>query len=161
MNDEDNLVFQIILNWNETSKQEVYKWIYRLKYGLNPHQHPARLTLPASSPLRVLNGTPGYVNIIDALGAWQLVRELKEATGAASATSFKHASPAGAAISGNPSETYLASQFLSRRELSPVASAYVRARGGDRMCSFGDCAAVSEVVDRSLGGCIETGSIGT
>ncbi len=126
-----------------------------LKYGLNPHQHPARLTLPASSPLRVLNGTPGYVNIIDALGAWQLVRELKEATGAASATSFKHASPAGAAIAGNPGETYLASQFLSRRGLSPVASAYVRARGGDRMCSFGDCAAVSEVVDQSLAGVLK------
>ena len=91
-----------------------------LKYGLNPHQHPARLTLPASSPLRVLNGTPGYVNIIDALGAWQLVREMKEATGAASATSFKHASPAGAAIAGNPSETYLASQFLSRRGFPPL-----------------------------------------
>ena len=126
-----------------------------LKYGLNPHQHPARLTLPASSPLRVLNGTPGYVNIIDAIGAWQLVRELKEATGLASAASFKHASPAGAAIAGNLSETYLASQFLSRRGLSPVASAYVRARGGDRMCSFGDCAAVSEVVDRSLAGVLK------
>ena len=126
-----------------------------LKYGLNPHQHPARLTLPASSPLRVLNGTPGYVNIIDALGAWQLVREMKEATGAASATSFKHASPAGAAIAGNPGDTYLDSQFLSRRGLSPVASAYVRARGGDRMCSFGDCAAVSEVVDRSLAGVLK------
>ncbi len=126
-----------------------------LKYGLNPHQHPARLTLPASSTLRVLNGTPGYVNIVDALGAWQLVRELKEATGVASAASFKHASPAGAAIAGNLGETYLASQFLSRRGLSPVASAYVRARGGDRMCSFGDCAAVSEVVDRSLAGVLK------
>ena len=126
-----------------------------LKYGLNPHQHPARLTLPASSTLRVLNGTPGYVNIVDAMGAWQLVRELKEATGVASAASFKHASPAGAAIAGNLGETYLASQFLSRRGLSPVASAYVRARGGDRMCSFGDCAAVSEVVDRSLAGVLK------
>ena len=126
-----------------------------LKYGLNPHQHPARLTLPASSTLRVLNGTPGYVNIVDAMGAWQLVRELKEATGVASAASFKHASPAGAAIAGNIGETYLASQFLSRRGLSPVASAYVRARGGDRMCSFGDCAAVSEVVDRSLAGVLK------
>ena len=121
-----------------------------LKYGLNPHQHPAKLTLPSPSPLRVLNGTPGYVNIIDAIGAWQLVRELKEATGLASAASFKHASPAGAAIAGNLSETYLASQFLARKELSPVATAYVRARGGDRMCSFGDAAAVSEVVERSL-----------
>ena len=126
-----------------------------LKYGLNPHQHPARLTLPSPSPLRVLNGTPGYVNIIDAMGAWQLVRELKKATGTASAASFKHASPAGAAIAGNLSETYLASQFLARKEFSTVASAYVRARGGDHMCSFGDCAAVSEVVDRSLAGVLK------
>ena len=121
-----------------------------LKYGLNPHQHPARLTLPPASPLRVLNGTPGYVNIIDAMGAWQLARELKRATGLAGAASFKHASPAGAAIAADLDETYLASQFLTGQELSPAAAAYVRARGGDRMCSFGDAAAVSEVVDRSL-----------
>ena len=121
-----------------------------LKYGLNPHQRPARLTLPAASPLRVLNGTPGYVNIIDALGAWQLARELKRATGLAGAASFKHASPAGAAIAADLDETYLASQFLTGKAFSPVAAAYVRARGGDRMCSFGDAAAVSEVVDRSL-----------
>lgn len=121
-----------------------------LKYGLNPHQRPARLTLPAASPLRVLNGTPGYVNIIDALGAWQLARELKRATGLAGAASFKHASPAGAAIAADLDETYLASQFLTGKAFSPVAVAYVRARGGDRMCSFGDAAAVSEVVDRSL-----------
>lgn len=121
-----------------------------LKYGLNPHQRPARLTLPAASPLRVLNGTPGYVNIIDALGAWQLARELKRATGLAGAASFKHASPAGAAIAADLDETYLASQFLAGKAFSPVAAAYVRARGGDRMCSFGDAAAVSEVVDRSL-----------
>ncbi len=121
-----------------------------LKYGLNPHQHPARVTLPSASPLRVLNGTPGYVNVIDAMGAWQLARELKRATGLAGAASFKHASPAGAAIAANLEETYLASQFLTAKELSPVATAYVRARGGDRMCSFGDAAAVSEVVDRSL-----------
>ncbi len=121
-----------------------------LKYGLNPHQHPAKLTLPSSLPLRVLNGTPGFVNIIDALGAWQLARELKEATGLAGAASFKHASPAGAAIAGDLSDTYLASQFLAGKALSPVAAAYVRARGGDRMCSFGDAVAVSEVVDRTL-----------
>lgn len=121
-----------------------------LKYGLNPHQHPARLTLPSTSPLRVLNGTPGYVNIVDALGAWQLARELKRATGVAGAASFKHASPAGAAIAADLDETYLASQFLANKAFSPVAAAYVRARGGDRMCSFGDAAAVSEVVDRSL-----------
>ncbi len=121
-----------------------------LKYGLNPHQHPAKVTLPPAAPLRVLNGTPGYVNIIDAMGAWQLARELKRATGLVAAASFKHASPAGAAIAADLDETYLASQFLAGKELSPVATAYVRARGGDRMCSFGDAAAVSEVVDRSL-----------
>lgn len=121
-----------------------------LKYGLNPHQHPARVILPPNSPLRVLNGTPGYVNLIDAMGAWQLARELKQATGAAAAASFKHASPAGAAITAELGDTYLASQFLAAKEYSPGAAAYIRARGGDRMCSFGDAAAVSEVVDRSL-----------
>ena len=121
-----------------------------LKYGLNPHQYPAQLTITDSAPLRVKNGTPGYVNIIDAIGAWQLVQELKKTTGSPSAASFKHASPAGAAIAGNLSETYLASQFLPREELSPLATAYVRARGGDRMCSFGDCVAVSDVVDHTL-----------
>ncbi len=121
-----------------------------LKYGLNPHQNPARVTLPPESPLRVLNGTPGYVNIIDAMGAWQLARELKQSTGVAGAASFKHASPAGAAIAAELGETYLASQFLASKDYSPGAAAYIRARGGDRMCSFGDAAAVSEVVDRSL-----------
>ncbi|MYA76747.1 MAG: phosphoribosylaminoimidazolecarboxamide formyltransferase [Gemmatimonadetes bacterium] len=121
-----------------------------LKYGLNPHQHPARVTLPPESPLRVRNGTPGYVNIIDAVGAWQLARELKQATGVAGAASFKHASPAGAAIAADLGDTYLASQFLTAKAYSPGAAAYIRARGGDRMCSFGDAAAVSEVVDRSL-----------
>lgn len=121
-----------------------------LKYGLNPHQYPARVTLPPASPLRVLNGTPGYVNIIDAMGAWQLARELKRATGAAAAASFKHASPAGAAIASDLSASFLASQFLAGKEYSPAAAAYIRARGGDRMCSFGDAAAVSDVVDRSL-----------
>ncbi len=121
-----------------------------LKYGLNPHQHPARVTLPFESPLRVLNGMPGYVNIIDAMGAWQLARELKQATGVAGAASFKHASPAGAAIAADLGDTYLASQFLTAKAYSPGAAAYIRARGGDRMCSFGDAAAVSEVVDRSL-----------
>ena len=121
-----------------------------LKYGLNPHQVPASLTLPDPSPLRILNGTPGYVNIIDAMGAWQLARELKQATGVAGAASFKHASPAGAAIAAELGENYLASQFLAGKAYSPGAAAYIRARGGDRMCSFGDAAAVSEVVDRTL-----------
>ncbi len=121
-----------------------------LKYGLNPHQHPARLVLPDPSPLKVLNGQPGYINLLDALGAFQLARELKAATGIPGAASFKHTSPAGAAIAKPLTETYLTSQFLNKKDLSPVATAYLRARGGDRMSSFGDVAAVSDIVDVSL-----------
>ena len=121
-----------------------------LKYGLNPHQHPARLVLPDPSPLKVLNGQPGYINLLDALGAYQLARELKAATGVPGAASFKHTSPAGAAIAKPLTETYLTSQFLNKKDLSPVATAYLRARGGDRMSSFGDVAAVSDIVDVPL-----------
>ena len=127
-----------------------------LKYGCNPHQLPASLELPEQAGFKVLNGTPSYINILDALGAWQLARELKIATGKPGAASFKHTSPAGAAVSGPLSETYCASQFLSVGELSPVANAYIRARGGDRMCSFGDVAAVSDVVDLSLAKVLKT-----
>lgn len=122
----------------------------KLKYGCNPHQVPAGLVVPEKSGFLILNGTPSYINILDALGAWQLARELRIATGKPGAASFKHTSPAGAAVSGPLSDTYLASQFLAKADLSPVANAYVRARGGDRMCSFGDVAAVSDVVDVSL-----------
>jgi AICAR transformylase/IMP cyclohydrolase PurH len=121
-----------------------------LKYGCNPHQTPAALRLPDPSPLRVLNGNPSYINILDALGAWQLARELKAATGVAGAASFKHTSPAGAAIDRPLTDAFRKSQFLPEAELSPVARAYVRARGGDRMSSFGDVVGVSEVVDSSL-----------
>lgn len=121
-----------------------------LKYGCNPHQVPAGVKVPEESGFQVLSGRPGYINFLDALGAWQLVRELKAATGKPGAASFKHVSPAGAAVSGELSETYRASQFLGDADLSPVATAYARARGGDRMCSFGDAAAVSDVVDLSL-----------
>ena len=121
-----------------------------LKYGCNPHQTPAGVKVPEASGFRVLSGRPSYINFLDALGAWQLVRELKAATGKPAAASFKHTSPAGAAVAGSLSDTYKASQFLAGGELSPVANAYVRARGGDRMCSFGDVAAVSDVVDLSL-----------
>lgn len=121
-----------------------------LKYGCNPHQTPAGVTVPEEAGLRVLSGRPGYINLLDALGAWQLVRELKEATGKPAAASFKHVSPAGAAVAGELSAPYRASQFLGDEEYSPLATAYVRARGGDRMCSFGDVAAVSDVVDLSL-----------
>jgi AICAR transformylase/IMP cyclohydrolase PurH len=121
-----------------------------LKYGCNPHQKPAGVTVPAEAGFEVLSGRPGYINFLDALGAWQLVRELKAATGKPGAASFKHVSPAGAAVAGPLSETYRASQFLGDADYSPVATAYARARGGDRMCSFGDVAAVSDVVDMSL-----------
>ena len=121
-----------------------------LKYGVNPHQHPAKLVLPDPSPLKILNGQPGYINLLDAFGAYQLARELKAATGVPGAASFKHTSPAGAAIAKPLTETYLTSQFLNKKDLSPVATAYLRARGGDRMSSFGDVAAVSDIVDVPL-----------
>ncbi|HOM82612.1 MAG TPA: phosphoribosylaminoimidazolecarboxamide formyltransferase [Armatimonadota bacterium] len=122
-----------------------------LRYGLNPHQRQARLVFDGEgTPLRVLNGAPSYINILDALGAWQLARELKQVAGVPGAASFKHVSPAGAAIARPLSPEFRASQMLPDEELSPVAQAYARARGGDRMCSFGDFAAVSDVVDVSL-----------
>lgn len=120
-----------------------------LKYGINPHQAHAVVSHPGE-PLKVLNGNPGYINLLDALTAWQLVIEMRAATGKASAASFKHVSPAGAATEKPLSDDYLASQFLPKRDYSPVATAYARARGGDRMCSFGDAVAVSEIVDGSL-----------
>ena len=123
----------------------------KLKYGCNPHQAVARLVMDVPKPpLRVLNGTPSAVNILDALGAWQLARELKEATGLPGAASFKHVSPAGAAVARPLSEAFRASQMIGQTGLSPVATAYARARGGDRMCSFGDCAALSDPADADI-----------
>ena len=122
----------------------------KLKYGLNPHQGRARVVMEKDAPLQVLNGTPSYINVLDALSAWQLVRDLKAATGKAAAASFKHVSPAGAAVARQLSEAFRRSQFLPEEELSPVAQAYARARGGDRLSSFGDFVAVSETVDASL-----------
>ena len=125
--------------------------IVELKYGCNPHQKPARLIIEGeAAPFQVLNGTPGYINILDAIGAWQLVRELKFATGLPGAASFKHVSPAGAAIARPLTAEFQQAQMLPEIELSPVATAYARARGGDRMSSFGDVAAVSDIVDVSL-----------
>lgn len=121
-----------------------------LKYGCNPHQKPARLVLPEPSPLKILNGKPGYINLLDALGAWQLVRELRLATGQPGAASFKHTSPAGAAIARPLSAAFIEAHMLPGDDLSPVATAYARARGGDRVSSFGDVAAVSDRVDLSL-----------
>ncbi len=122
----------------------------KLKYGLNPHQGQARVVMDKGAPLQVLNGNPSYINVLDALSAWQLVRDLKAATGKAAAASFKHVSPAGAAVARPLSDSFRRSQFLPEEELSPVAQAYARARGGDRLSSFGDFVAVSETVDASL-----------
>ena len=121
-----------------------------LRYGCNPHQRFARLVIDDAAPLRVLNGAPGYINMLDALGAWQLARELKEATGLPGAASFKHVSPAGAAVAAPLNDAFRRSQMIPEGDLSPVATAYARARGGDRMCSFGDVAAVSDEVDADL-----------
>jgi len=122
-----------------------------LRYGSNPHQKQARVVFEGGEPLRVLNGAASFINILDALGAWPLAKELKEATGKPGAASFKHVSPAGAAIAKPLDEAVRKSQFIPEgEELSPVATAYARARGGDRMCSFGDFAAVSDTVDVPL-----------
>ncbi len=124
----------------------------KLKYGANPHQEFARLLVEREpSPLAILNGKPGFINLLDAFGAWQLARELRAATGKPGAASFKHVSPAGAAIARPLDEVFARSQFISDPSaLSPVATAYARARGGDRLSSFGDFAAISDVCDVSL-----------
>ncbi len=121
-----------------------------LKYGCNPNQKPARIFMPDGSdlPVEVLNGRPGFINFLDALNSWQLVKELKEATGLPAAASFKHVSPAGAAVGKPLSKTDRAMYFVDPdEELSPIASAYIRARGADRLCSYGDWAALSEECD--------------
>jgi phosphoribosylaminoimidazolecarboxamide formyltransferase/IMP cyclohydrolase/phosphoribosylaminoimidazolecarboxamide formyltransferase len=120
-----------------------------LKYGLNPQQKPASLRAKQGElPLQVLNGTPGYINLLDALNAWQLVRELRAVTGLPAATSFKHVSPAGAALGLPLTDTLRRSLFAEGFELSPLAAAYVRARGADRVSSYGDFIALSDVCDR-------------
>ena len=121
-----------------------------LKYGCNPNQKPARVFMKQGElPIRVLNGRPGYINLLDALNGWQLVRELKKATGLPAATSFKHVSPAGAAVGLPLTETLEKVYFIGGAELSPLACAYVRARGADRMSSFGDWISLSDVCDAS------------
>lgn len=122
----------------------------QLKYGCNPNQKPSRIFMEDGSdlPVKVLNGKPGYINFLDAFNGWQLVKELKEATGLPAATSFKHVSPAGAAV-GKPLTDTLAKIYWvdDLGELSPLACAYARARGADRMSSFGDFIALSDVCD--------------
>jgi len=120
-----------------------------LKYGCNPNQKPSRIFMETDQelPIQVLNGRPGYINLLDAFNSWQLVCELKRATGLPAATSFKHVSPAGAAVGLPLSETLKKIYFTDDYELTPLASAYVRARGADRMSSFGDFIALSDVCD--------------
>ena len=121
-----------------------------LKYGCNPNQKPARIFMKEGElPVTVLNGKPGYINFLDALNSWQLVRELKQATGLPAAASFKHVSPAGAALGLPLDDTLKRMYFCEGLELSPLACAYARARGADRMSSFGDWIALSDVCDES------------
>ena len=130
----------------------------QLKYGCNPNQKPSRIYMADGSdlPVEVLNGKPGYINFLDAFNGWQLVKELKEATGLPAATSFKHVSPAGAAV-GLPLDDTLAKIYWvdDLGELSPLACAYARARGADRMSSFGDFIALSDVCDKDTANLIK------
>ena len=121
-----------------------------LKYGCNPNQKPSRIFMKDGSelPIKILSGKPGYINFMDAFNSWQLVKELKQATGLPSAASFKHVSPAGAAVGLPLSDVDRQIYFVDKdAELSPIACAYIRARGADRLCSYGDWAALSDVCD--------------
>jgi len=119
-----------------------------LKYGCNPNQKPACVFMKEGElPFTVLNGKPGYINLLDAMNSWQLVQELKEATGLPAAASFKHVSPAGAAVAAPLSDLLQKVYFVEGVELSPIATAYIRARGADRMSSYGDFVALSDECD--------------
>ena len=123
-----------------------------LKYGCNPNQKPSRIYMEEGQlPIEVLGGRPGYINFLDALNGWQLVKELKEATGLAAAASFKHVSPAGAAVGQPLSDTLRKIYFVDDVQipLSPIATAYARARGADRMSSYGDFIALSDICDEA------------
>lgn len=123
----------------------------KLKYGCNPNQIPARIFMESGAdlPITVLNGRPGYINFLDAFNSWQLVRELRRATGLPAAASFKHVSPAGAAVGLPLTDTLKKIYSVEGMELSPLACAYARARGADRMSSFGDFVALSDVCDKA------------
>ena len=123
----------------------------QLKYGCNPNQKPSRIFMEGGEdlPIEILNGRPGYINLMDAFNSWQLVRELRSATGLPSAASFKHVSPSGAAVGLPLSDVLRDIYFADGAELSPVACAYARARGADRLCSYGDWAALSDTCDES------------
>jgi len=119
-----------------------------LRYGCNPHQVPARIySKKGALPFNILNGSPGYINMLDTLNSWQLVRELKQVLNLPAAASFKHVSPAGAAIGIPLTDALKKSYFVDDLEMSPLSTAYARARGADRVSSYGDCIALSETVD--------------
>ena len=122
-----------------------------LKYGCNPNQKPSKIFMSDGGelPIKVLNGKPGYINFLDAFNSWQLVSELKRATGWPSAASFKHVSPAGAAVATELSDTLKKIYFVDDLELTPIASAYAKARGADRMSSYGDWVALSDICDEA------------
>ena len=125
---------------------------FELKYGCNPNQKPSKIYMADGSdlPITILNGRPGYINVLDALNSWQLVKELKQATGLVAVTSFKHVSPTSAAVGIPLPEALKKACFvddLPELDASPLACAYARARGTDRMCSFGDWVALSDVCD--------------
>ncbi|MGN1164390.1 MAG: phosphoribosylaminoimidazolecarboxamide formyltransferase [Candidatus Ornithospirochaeta sp.] len=151
--DKDNRI-SLYISWGD--KEEVInareggiKETITLKYGLNPNQKNASISTEGHLPLRVLNGRPGYINFLDALNGWQLVKELKKATSLPAAASFKHVSPAGAAVAVPLSEEEKKMFFVSpKAKLSPLSTAYIRARGADRMSSFGDFIALSDVCDK-------------
>ena len=120
----------------------------KLKYGCNPNQKQARIfSKDGELPIKILNGSAGYINLLDALNSWQLVKELKTATGLAAAASFKHVSPAGAAVAVPLSKSLKKAYFIDDVNLSDIATAYVRARGADRMSSYGDFVALSDECD--------------
>ena len=122
--------------------------VFDMRYGCNPHQTPARIYREGGPlPFTVLNGAPGYINLLDALNSWQLVRELKQVLNLPAAASFKHVSPAGAAVAVPISEPLKKAYFVNDLDLSPIATAYARARGADRLSSYGDWAALSDTVD--------------
>jgi len=133
---------------------------FELKYGCNPNQKPAKIYMKDGSelPIKVVNGRPGFINFLDAFNSWQLVKELKEATGLPSAASFKHVSPAGAAVGLPLTDVDKHIYFVDKdAKLSPIACAYIRARGADRLCSFGDWAALSDVCDGATAAYIAKG----
>ncbi len=147
---------QKMINFVAAYKPTIYHISYMkelaLKYGCNPNQKPSRIYMEEGElPIKVLSGRPGYINLLDALNSWQLVKELKAATGLPAAASFKHVSPAGAAVGLPLSDTLKKIYFVDdvKFELTPLASAYARARGADRMCSYGDFCALSDTCDEA------------